>query len=347
MGRCGCYDPIRAEESETTANVITKAFAKVIDLTLKDGIDALILDHKNWDLLKKWDPLLARIAELNICTQGDLTPLSAAHARFLHLESVLSISESLTLLEKKDLFASLKSRCQSIYSDAHALALHLDPAFILMRNRSRCSRLLEKNDMQACNLAVKSIIRNDEDTQQKASRQVGALMGGFAPLFTGESCKSSASSHHPGIWWRMRAASFDEDSDDLFKLARLAFSLAPASASSERSFKQRSRARNKARNRLALEKADMQCAIAFSKSQSKRRYDGEIMKERNKTMENIIARVEIDGLGEDNLIDDSGYEESILDNLAENNSDDDELIAFLSSRGIERRARSINQHKSA
>jgi hypothetical protein len=66
-------------------------------------------------------------------------------------------------------------------------------------------------------------------------------------------------------------------------------SLAPTSASGERSFKQRSRVHTKTRNRLGAGNADKSSAIIFNKRQNMRFYDGVLSQGRTSTVQKLIA----------------------------------------------------------
>ena len=118
---------------------------------------------------------------------------------------------------------------------------------------------------------MKAFVREEPKTQAKPIRQVGTIISGLAPFFSEDSVRNTASACNPLMWRKMHSPGSNYDIEDLRMLSLLLLYLSPTSASGEKSFMQQARVHNKIRNR-------------------------EIMKPRNRKMDEKILHVERDSL---------------------------------------------------
>lgn len=164
---------------------LIKAKQKTIDMDFPSSLFDAVMEHKNWDNLGMWEPVLRCIEAITDYLQADTTPLSAVHASSLYLEASLLTSAE-TRSTREIILGLLKSRYATIFSHAHMLAVYLDPRFLPFHKVSRASfvKPFTGTDAAMCLAATKRLIRSSPDTKQAdaVTQSSQAIQGSF-PFF--------------------------------------------------------------------------------------------------------------------------------------------------------------------
>jgi hAT family C-terminal dimerisation region len=146
---------------------------------------------------------------------------------------------------------------------------------------------MDCTDASACLAATQRICRDAAAAEMaRVTSQILMITAEQYPFLKWSTVYRSAATCLPGTWWNTNGP-YDLASD-LISVAEQVFSLAPTSASGERSFKQRSRVHTKTRNRLGAENADKSSAIIFNKRQNMSFYDGALSQGRTSTVEKLM-----------------------------------------------------------
>ncbi|KAK1859366.1 hypothetical protein I4F81_001963 [Pyropia yezoensis] len=167
------------------STVLFKAKQKTIGMDFPPSLFDAVMEPKNWDNLRMWEPVLRCVTAITDYLQADTTPLSGIHASFLCLEASLLPSAE-AHITRESILGLLKSRYGTIFSYAHMLAFYLGPRFLPFHEASRAPvvKPFTGTDAAMCLAAAKRLIRPSPDTEQAVvvTQVTQAILGSF-PFF--------------------------------------------------------------------------------------------------------------------------------------------------------------------